>query len=176
MLEEWKPLKGYEGSYEISNMGRVRSLKRAVYVPAWKRTKYVAPRILKNTWTDRSGYRVTLTKEGYKESARVARLVAEHFLFPTDIRMADMMVVHKNGDRRDVKAANLAWVNRTTYSPPARPKARYAAAKLRPGQVKEIRRRLRDGWSNARLSRTFKVCPSTISKIKKFKVWKELRV
>lgn len=170
MTEKWKPIKGYEGVYEVSNMGRVRSLKRETYVPAWGRTKYIAPRMMTNTWRGRDGMRVKLTKDGYADCPRVARIVAEHFLMPVGTRMDDMMVIHKNGDRKDVRASNLAWVNRTTWSPP-RPDARMAAAKLRPTQVKEIRKRLRNGWTGARLARAYKVDPSTISKIKKFKTW-----
>lgn len=176
MHEEWKPIQGYEGLYEVSNLGRVRSLKRETYVPAWGRTKYIAPRILTNTWIERSGYRVKLYKHGMPDNPRVARLVAEAFLRPVGMKMHDMIVIHKDQNRRNIKASNLAWVNRTTWSPPAPWNAQEAAAKLTKKQVKEIRRRLRDGWTGVKLAEVFKVCPSTITKIKKFKSWKDVRI
>ena len=69
--EVWKPIKDYEGLYEISNLGRVKSLN---YRGTGK------GKILKNI-KDRKGYlKVCLTKNGRHKIFRVHRLVAEAFI------------------------------------------------------------------------------------------------
>ena len=70
----WKPIKGYEGSYEVSNRGDVRSIGR---VNAYGR--YQAERILKKN--PHKGYvKVALYKNGYTKWHLIHRLVAEAFL------------------------------------------------------------------------------------------------
>ena len=67
--EEWKPIPGYEGLYEISNYGRVRSYKRS------SKGKILSP------CKDGSGYLfVILCKDGKTKLRRMHRLVAEAFI------------------------------------------------------------------------------------------------
>lgn len=96
MKEEWKPVKGYEQQYDVSNFGAVRSHEN-------KTRK--GTRILKNTFS--SGYFVVhLSKHGKKEMKRVHRLVAEAFCHrPPDCEVVD----HIDTDTRNNRADNLKW-------------------------------------------------------------------
>lgn len=75
--EIWKPVKGYVGLYEVSNLGRVRSLDRYVNTMGGKRMikgQIMKPRI-RNKYLS-----VNLAKEGIKRDHAVHRLVAEAFI------------------------------------------------------------------------------------------------
>lgn len=105
LAEEWKPIKGYEGIYEISNMGRVRSLEFKRDNKSNNRTKkrLLQPHINKN------GYqKTTLTdRNGNKKTYRIHRLVAIHFIDnPNGYNIVD----HINTNRADNRYFNLRWV------------------------------------------------------------------
>lgn len=104
--EVWLDVVGYEGLYQCSSTGRVRSLDRIVYVEKGngfnKRLKGSIRKI-----HDRSGYKtVALFKEGKKESHYVHRLVAEAFV-PNPNNHP--MVNHKDESRDNNEAENLEW-------------------------------------------------------------------
>ena len=95
--EVWKPIKDYEGLYEISNLGRVRNLN---YKGSGK------GKILKNT-KDSKGYLIVgLTKNGKRKLFKIHRLVAEAFIpNPEDKPFID----HINTIRDDNRIENLRW-------------------------------------------------------------------
>ncbi|MEE3419429.1 MAG: NUMOD4 domain-containing protein [Methanosphaera sp.] len=78
MKEIWKDIKGYESLYQVSNLGRVKSLARKVI-----KTNYVSfkkERILKQQ-TDRYGYKKVILQRNYQiKTFSIHRLVAEAFL------------------------------------------------------------------------------------------------
>ena len=77
-MEIWKTVNGYEGLYEVSNKGRVRSLDKIV--PKWDGQRLLKGKILKGGIT-RFGYvKVILTKEKTRRTFLVHRLVAEAFI------------------------------------------------------------------------------------------------
>lgn len=98
--ENWLPIKGYEGLYEVSNYGRVRSLNY--------RKKGVR-KVLK--CYARLGYyiKVSLVKSGVRKYYRVHRLVAQAFLPPP--LEGQTQVEHINTDKRDNRVQNLRWVS-----------------------------------------------------------------
>lgn len=102
--EKWLPIKGYEGLYEISNYGRVRSLNY--------RNKGIRKVLSCHA---RLGYyiKVSLVKDGVSKYYRVHRLVAQAFL-PEPLE-GQTQVHHKNGDKRDNRVldsySNLEWVS-----------------------------------------------------------------
>lgn len=79
MEEIWLPIKGYEGYYEVSNMGRIKSLYRE-FMRSSGRLNRVPERILKIGY-DANGYtNVILSKNGHNTSLSVHRIVALAFL------------------------------------------------------------------------------------------------
>lgn len=102
--EYWKPVLGYEGLYEVSNWGRVKSLKRLVKSPRGYRT--VCERTLKPT-KDSHGYLcVSLCKEGKMKFVKIHRLVAEAFI-PNPYNLPQ--VNHKDENPLNNNANNLEW-------------------------------------------------------------------
>ena len=105
--EQWRPILGYEGHYEVNNFGDVRSLSRVV-----KRgttgdvTKLGQP--LRPHLTPKGYLRVQLQKDGVGKAHMIHRLVAMAFLGAPQERE---QVNHKNGDKQDNYLGNLEWVS-----------------------------------------------------------------
>lgn len=103
--EIWKDIVGYEGLYQVSNMGNVRSLYRTVRCGNKDNTlngKLLTP--AKN----KCGYLyVNLRKNGETKSKNIHRLVAEHFV-PNP--MCKPQVNHLDENKENNKADNLDWV------------------------------------------------------------------
>lgn len=114
MNEVWKDIPGYEGLYQISNLGRVKSLAR--YVQNHSGTQYLREEQLK-TPSERKkrgaqqGYlALMLYRDNKGQNCYVHRLVAEVFLPNPQNKQT---VNHKNGNKHDNRAENLEW---STYA------------------------------------------------------------
>ena len=104
-IEEWRPVVGYEGLYEVSDWGNVRSLDR--YVRAKCGAVRIAPSKIVKQYLDKDGYcRIGLTKDGKQRVMGVHRLVAEAFL-PNFENLP--IIDHINGVRNDNMVDNLRW-------------------------------------------------------------------
>lgn len=91
--EVWKDIKGYEGLYQVSNLGRVKHLKKNK---------------IKEIYHSKHGYcRVGLSKNGKMKNKLVHRLVAEQFI---DNEMDKPQVNHIDGDKSNNRVENLEWV------------------------------------------------------------------
>lgn len=108
--EVWLDIKGYEGYYQISNLGRVRSLDREIKVSD---TRYRQPRrvvrrgrILKHTRSGSDRQLVFLQREGIATNVAIHRLVALHFI-PNPENLP--VVNHINHDHHDNRSTNLEW-------------------------------------------------------------------
>ena len=104
-METWKPIPGYEGRYEVSDQGRVRSLDRVVPYSDGRRKPARLKGNLLVCGPDPSGYPKITLPGGYKKT--VHRIVAEVFLPP--IEFPRKTVNHKNGIRHDNRVDNLEW-------------------------------------------------------------------
>ena len=105
----WKPVVGYEGFYEVSDEGCLRSVDREVrYKSSGTMMRRGRPMKLN---TNRYGYvDVKLGKEGVETSHLVHRLVAQAFLENPE---AKPQVNHKSGDKGDNRLANLEWSSKS---------------------------------------------------------------
>ena len=102
MEEIWKDIKGFEGLYQVSNLGQIKSFPR----------KGSRGGIMVGTKHPK-GYRyVTLRKDGKQYSLKVHRLVAETFI-PNPDNLPE--VNHKNEDKSDNSVENLEWCS-TQYN------------------------------------------------------------
>ena len=96
-MENWKAISGYEGIYEVSDQGIVKSLK------------YGKEKILK-TVNDAYGYlKVNLHKDGHRKTVKIHRLVAEAFI-PNPNHLDT--VNHKDEVKTNNTVCNLEWMSR----------------------------------------------------------------
>ncbi len=102
--EIWVPVFGYEGLYEVSNKGRVKSLKK--FHPNSGRTGRWYPERILSLGTDKNGYKtICLCKDGVRKLCKVHRLVLSSF----DKKCLDLQVNHLDGDKQNNHLENLEW-------------------------------------------------------------------
>lgn len=94
--EVWKDIEGYNGMYEVSNYGRVKS--------------NYSDRILKQAIDNRGYYRCSLSKNDTLTTYKVHRLVAEYFVENPENKPE---VNHKNGNKLDNRAVYIEWCTKS---------------------------------------------------------------
>jgi len=166
--EEWRDVLGYEGLYKVSNLGRVKSFFKGI-------EKFRKPVLA------RPGYfSVVLYKNNIPQSARIHVLVAQAFI-PNPENKA--YVNHIDGNKLNNRADNLEWVTpsenlRHAYDTGLQKSGcEHPSAKFTEEQIKYIRNicipdDLEFGISA--LARKFNVSLATISRIVKYKRYKNV--
>ena len=100
MKEEWRDIKGYEGRYQVSNLGRVKSLN-------YRHTN--KEKILSNTTNTKDYLTVSLYKNGKIKTYYIHKLVAAHFI-PNPDNYKE--VNHKDENKSNNCVSNLEWCSR----------------------------------------------------------------
>lgn len=168
VAEEWRPVPGYEGVYDVSSLGRVRRLQQyRQRTPDGVLKRYVAP----------SGYvRVTLSRNDRTCQFGVHQLVAAAFLGP---RPDGLMVNHIDGVKTNNEPSNLEYVtsaenNRHAFRAGLNSCGGQdnASAKLTQGTVDAMRRALVEGASLAGVRRQFaQISKTELLDILRGRVW-----
>jgi hypothetical protein len=107
--EQWKPIKNFEGLYEVSNMGRFRSVYKYKNTIARNGTPAIVPvrpKLLYLNKVRRGYYHVILYKESKRYEYSAHRLVALHFC---EGYKRGYVVNHKDEDPSNNRADNLEW-------------------------------------------------------------------
>ncbi len=102
--EIWKDIKGYEGSYQVSSLGDIKSLKRIILKRDGARHPF-KERILKQSKTLNGYYQVSLRNTGKLNTQKIHRIVMATFEGESDLQ-----VNHINGDKSDNRFVNLEYV------------------------------------------------------------------
>lgn len=106
--EEWRPVAGFTGFYEASNLGRIRSLDRERR-GRWGSARKIPGRVLKGYPTRGGHLRITLHGEGATRSRQfIHRIVAEAFIPNPD---GLEMVLHYDDNPLNNNVSNLRWGN-----------------------------------------------------------------
>jgi hypothetical protein len=181
--EIWKPIKGYEGYYEVSNMGRIKSLSKSwVTGERWgvrtKEESFLKFGLAKRQKTNY--YRVVLCVDKAKLNKSVHRIVAEHFCDnPNNLNVVN----HLNSNPLDNRADNLEWTtakgnvlhsytsgNRVSMSG-----IRNGNARLTESQVLEIRSlHAKGNIEHLDLAEMYGIARSAITRIVNRQRWKHI--
>jgi len=157
-MEIWKSVVGYEDRYDISNLGRVKSLPR----------KGASGRILKPSKMDNDYLYVGLRKNGIKKSCRVHRLVLIAFRGSSP---EGTEASHLDGDSINNHLSNLIWESHSNNLKRAKKGWNNHAAKLTEIDIPTIRSRIASGETQREVAKSFRVSQGAISCIIRRKTW-----
>lgn len=113
--EIWKPVKGYEGLYEISNYGRVKGMERVTKFGT--QNKIYPERILKPKRRKGLYSSYVLCNTNGHKTIMIHRLVALHFIPNPESKRC---INHKDGNKENNHICNLEWVTHKENSKHAR--------------------------------------------------------
>ena len=173
MKEEWRQITGYEGRYDVSNLGRIKRIigGQGTY----------ANRVLKQSKNGVGYLQLKLSKENTNKHYYVHRLVATAFIGPCP---EGKQVNHKDGDKTNNRPENLEYVtphNNILHSIMvglriAACGEKNGSSKLIEGNVLKIRELLDSGClSQAKIGDMFGVRQTTISSINTGRSWSWLK-
>jgi hypothetical protein len=182
IAEEWRPVPGAEGRYEVSNLGRVKSLRRVVScgIRQGKRAYRTVPEKILKLGLDQDGYAQVLIAqaEGDKfKNTKIHQLVALVFLGP---KPKGEWVLHGPNGKKDNSVGNLY------YGTPAQNVQdkwrdgtiiigeKHHKAKLKEADVIEIRELHKQGLTQKEIAARYSVGDTAITKIINRENWKWL--
>lgn len=173
--EIWKDIQGFEGYYQVSNKGKVRSVER------WERNRTLKHKMRKSFGLPNSYLRLRLMRNNAFKIKYVHRLVAEAFI-PNLENLPQ--VNHKDGNKRNNNVENLEWVTpsqnikhayKFILSPTINKGENNNGAKLTNDNILQIRSLYTAGnISQRKLGNLFKISHGHISCIINRKVWKHI--
>lgn len=162
-MEIWKDIKGYEGKYQVSNLGRVKSLDRKA-TDSIGREKLCKGQVLK--LTTQKGHKcktIGLSKNGKKTTLNVHKLVMQAFVGEPN----GLEICHTDGDEGNNELSNLRYDTRSENQIDIyRCGSKSSAGKLTPDEVEEIRYLLNNtNLYQKAIAKRYGVAQQTVSEI-----------
>lgn len=169
--ERWRPVVGYEGLYEASNIGRIRSVERINYYGS-RQLRSVMLSFSVNTAGGRQGarYTVKLSKNGRLKVHQVHRLVAIAWI-PNPKELTD--VCHKDHNPLNNRIENLEWMTHKENITVSVEAGRWRR-KVSDETIVAIRQRAAAGESQRSLAKEYGVAFGTVNSIVNRRSWKHL--
>lgn len=162
--EEWRDIEGYEGMYQVSNLGNVRGLNRVDSTGRKRKERILKPKVTS------SGYhQAGLCKNSKVTNHLIHRLVAVAFIDNPDNKKT---VNHKDGCKSNNKLMNLEWLtasenNKHAFSVGLKSAkgSKNSQSKFTEEDIPVIFRLYRQGLSQKKIADKFNVQQQSISKI-----------
>lgn len=180
MEEIWKDLKGYEGLYKISSLGKIKSLDRKRYCGhKGNKPQLRKGRILKQHY-DYLGYkRVRLSKNSTTKTLTLHRLLAINFI---ENPYNKPNINHIDGNKANNNLNNLEWCTQKenvqhSYNlglSKGIKGEQNNKSKLKAKDIKEIRKLHKQKKTQTDIAKMFNVSIANISEIVNYKTWKEV--
>jgi len=175
VAEIWKPVVGWKGFYEVSNLGRVRSLAHTIMRSNGRRQTFRSRILRPCVLHDRGGYlAVSLSRSGKGHTKPVHVLVARAFHGPCP---KGQQIRHRDGVTKNCRSTNIRYGTPTQNSEDRLQHGtflrgeRCPSTKLTQKQVIEIRNRAE---SSSSIAHIYGVSPSTIRNIRHGATWRWL--
>ena len=176
-MEVWKPVLGYEGYYEASDYGQIRSIDRCI-----ERGKGIVQNrigvMLKACITKRGYLKIVLCMSGNRKTYLVHRLVLLSFVGPCPVGME---ACHDNGIRTDNRFINLRWDTKKNNQEDKighhtdSSGERHPQAKLTCFDVKDIRDKYSNGGVTYKeLAKKYDISQTHIGQIVRGENWKDI--
>jgi hypothetical protein len=170
MEEIWKPVLGYEGLYDVSNLGRVRSYRKK-----WQGEVCKYPQFIKKPKMTIYGYiHIRLSSKTESKWCSLHRVVLKAFTGPCP---KGMQCCHKDNNKSNNSLDNLCWgtpsSNQSDYGTQVMGEKHWNH-KLFPLDILCIRELKRQGKSTESLEVLYKMSKSNILRISKGDVWKHI--
>jgi len=175
-MEIWKEINGYEGLYEVSNLGRIKRLSGAlIYKTNNKRTEECIMKKIKCS----DGYvRINLRNKDERKTLLVSRIVAINFI---DNPFMKKEVNHIDGDKTNNTVENLEWTTRKENAEHAAINGlmskgeKHGVSKLKEFEVKDIRKLYKNGGiSQTKIAKKYSVTQHTVWCIIKNITWVDI--
>jgi len=176
MKEIWKDIPGYEGLYQVNNLGRIKSLSRRLKA---KPKRIIQERILKER-IDRHGYiKVNIYKNGKIKVIKIHQIVALLFLNNFDKKRE---INHKDGNKQNNRIENLEWCTHKENMQHASKNGlmsrgeKHFSVKLTKKDVIKIKKFCdKTNQSDLEIALKFNISRKTINDIRHKRTWKWLR-
>ena len=177
MIETWKDIRGYEGTHQASNLGKIKTKKRTVK-SCYNSTQIRKSVVLAEDKTNNSGYiQVCIAVNGKKITKSVHRLVMLAFK-PQDNEK--LIVNHIDGNKHNNNLNNLEWCTHKENDEHSlrlglKPIGEQSGmSKLTDMQVYTIREMILMGCKQKDVAKMFKIAETNVSAIKHNKTWKHI--
>lgn len=171
MSERWQDIPGYEGLYQCSTLGNIRSVDRQVPYRGGPKTRIAKGQLL-SPYVSHKGYaHVVLCHDGKRHVKELHTLIAATFLGPRPERHHTH---HINGDKLNNRPANLKYVPVTAHHQHHHQGTGCHKAVLTDREVVEILDLLKQGKYQKDIAKMFGVGRSTIGEIDRGRTWKHI--